>query len=509
MRCQGKLKNSRYRCKRDCLRGKYCWQHKQSGGRRRQSGGSSGRRQSTSSRKQSTSSRRKRRQSAGSSRRRQSGGLWNQMGGGLDDKISCNRANGGIKCNTYTFQSDVCPKNTNKRKSNKVYKCQKGINNEYECKIDGNDVITDYYCPNIEYKLTEHQITEVTTLPFKLDKKINEAGSAEIYEAIYNNDIFVVKKTKSGPNKFLFIQSFLKEAKIIRYLNAEKDTGCIVQLANIYKHKDDYYLVLEHLGEKKYVTLYDVVNGIDAKKYNKFSYTQLLMLMETIALCVEKIHALGVVHFDLTPGNIMIDLKAEKRNQQGGLVRCYDAKIIDFGLSCYKDECKTSQYSVGTTGYESPEYKLRHLRQFYDIEIVKKSDIWALMMVYLYIIFGDHFLSMMAHVWKYTYSDNQGNEIENLDRVMKEFAPRGKFDKDTFLSEFIGQYMNLNDDEIGIFDYMWQYLFKEGLFQDPKERAYYQIRYVPRFMNAAISMMKQGTLRKSIGFKFPLEINWF
>ncbi len=475
MRCQAKLKNSIFRCKRDCLRGKYCWQHKQSGGRRRQSGGSSRRRQSTSSRKQrrqSTSSRRK---------RRQSGGSLGQIGGGLDDKIKCTKNNEIVKCEPYTFQSNVCQKNLNRRKSGKVYKCQKKVNNNYECQQEMNtNMITDYYCPNIEYKLKRYEPIETSEskLPFVIGPEIGSGGWGVIHLAkTMNNDTIIIKQPKLIGDKIYhqgIIDSLINEMTILRYLNNEKQTDCIVKPGDLYYTIDtkSYYLVIEYLG-KAHDTYQNIRDMIDSFYDNsnprpKINYHTLITIMTNIASCVKRLHDLGIVHFDLNPGNIMINLKNNK------------VKIIDFGASCYRDGCQNNM--AGALGYIPPDFTLSI--QPHDFNTIKKRDIWILGMIYYDIIYGDSLLIKSA---TQTPAQTSAETIAQI--YIKNDYIINDPNSDQYLHKFIDESFRTTMN-----DPMMSPLLKNMIIRDPQQR--YNIDQV-------LSDLKKLGVSQS-KFQFPL-----
>ena len=89
----------------------------------------------------------------------------------------------------------------------------------------------------------------------------------------------------------------------------------------------------------------------------------------SLALCeaLTQIHALGIVHRDINPNNIMID--------NYGVV-----KVIDFGISRFNVPDKTSDTQIlGTAGYAAPE-------QFGFSQTSAKSDIYSLGVVINYML---------------------------------------------------------------------------------------------------------------------------
>lgn len=107
-------------------------------------------------------------------------------------------------------------------------------------------------------------------------------------------------------------------------------------------HSPRLYTFYEEDG--KYVIIQEFVDGMDCKRYIS---TKILGKDQFIFLCIQilegfiSIHNRGVYHRDIKPKNIMIT--------DGGIV-----KIIDYGLSCIKDENCDKQLK-GTPYYIAPE----------------------------------------------------------------------------------------------------------------------------------------------------------
>jgi serine/threonine protein kinase len=65
------------------------------------------------------------------------------------------------------------------------------------------------------------------------------------------------------------------------------------------------------------------------------------------------LHTHGIIHHDIKPANIMVNPKTG------------DMKLIDFGMSCKKDDCKTTTTVSGTLKYFSP-YMLHYCHPSHD-----------------------------------------------------------------------------------------------------------------------------------------------
>ena len=71
--------------------------------------------------------------------------------------------------------------------------------------------------------------------------------------------------------------------------------------------------------------------------------TQKMRLLRDLALGVEFLHAQGVIHRDIKPGNVLVDATRSS------------AKVADFGLSRFEVHDRTMTGEVGTLLFAAPE----------------------------------------------------------------------------------------------------------------------------------------------------------
>ena len=109
----------------------------------------------------------------------------------------------------------------------------------------------------------------------------------------------------------------------------------IVKIYDITLVENEFYVVQEHIqGE----TLSDYI-----EKHGCMSDDEIRNIILQVCNGLETIHALGIVHRDINPNNIMLD--------ENGCI-----KIIDFGISRVKktNQSKDTQL-LGTQGFAAPE----------------------------------------------------------------------------------------------------------------------------------------------------------
>ena len=132
----------------------------------------------------------------------------------------------------------------------------------------------------------------------------------------------------------------------------------VINLIDIYKDKNSYYLVLPYINCKKSRLIY--------MKYDKNSIKN---FMHQALTCLDQIHKLGIIHRDIKPSNILID-ESNKIN------------LIDFGVSDFFLPYRDFSGNIGTKNFKSPE----QLAQINGFDY--KVDIWALGLIFGEMIFN-------------------------------------------------------------------------------------------------------------------------
>jgi serine/threonine protein kinase len=107
-----------------------------------------------------------------------------------------------------------------------------------------------------------------------------------------------------------------------RFLNILNDTDLV---PHIYPSDPSRFLLVERFG----VSLFQYVDG-----KRRFSIARAVVILRNIVKCIEALHALGVVHGDIHPGNIVVNT--------GTLA----VRLIDFEKSMFEDDLKRSRTNV-------------------------------------------------------------------------------------------------------------------------------------------------------------------
>ncbi|MFI5308234.1 MAG: serine/threonine protein kinase [Polyangiales bacterium] len=188
---------------------------------------------------------------------------------------------------------------------------------------------------------------------YRVIKRLEAGGMAEVYlgEAVsvqgFKKRVAIKRVLPHLAQNESFIEMFLDEARLSARLNHAN----IVSVFDISKREDTYFLIMEF------------VEGVNLKRIME-SLTkrgQRMPLGEAIFLCIEACRglsyaheladdtgtALGIVHRDISPPNIMVTQRGE-------------VKLADFGLAKASTQIQTTDPGVvkGKFSYLSPEATL-------------------------------------------------------------------------------------------------------------------------------------------------------
>lgn len=137
----------------------------------------------------------------------------------------------------------------------------------------------------------------------------------EVFTEKYKNDFERLKKC-FGKEKCI-LEKFLKKSK----RRKRKFSNDVVKFVDFFSENGTNYIVMEYfcgITLKKYILENRIQNG-------KVQINHILEIFFKIAKSVCQIHKKGIIHCDLKPANILIDI-------QGNI------RIIDFGASLKKGE---------------------------------------------------------------------------------------------------------------------------------------------------------------------------
>jgi eukaryotic-like serine/threonine-protein kinase len=179
--------------------------------------------------------------------------------------------------------------------------------------------------------------SQINPREFVLKRLIGAGGVCKVYEAIHRNSgrSFCVKVLK---RQFRYQSRFIEQFREEYRLTAKLSHLGIVATHGLGRLPDGgYFLVL------------DLVAGTNLQKYLKSksrSTIEVARIVAQVADCVAHSHQNGVVHCDLKPANVLIDV-------------CGKAWVTDFGFALELQSLNSSvanpHYIAGTPAYLAPE----------------------------------------------------------------------------------------------------------------------------------------------------------
>ncbi|MDZ8259096.1 AAA family ATPase [Nostoc sp. ChiQUE01b] len=171
---------------------------------------------------------------------------------------------------------------------------------------------------------------------YKIWAKIHESANSRVYRGIRERDrlplIFkILQKDYPTPEE---ITRYKLEYEITRSLSLEG----VIQAYDLQQYQSTFAIVLEDFGGES-------LTKIIATR--RFSLIEFLKLGVQIAEILSEIHSANIIHKDINPSNIVLNLETQQ------------LKIIDFGISTARSRetltLKNPTVLEGTLAYISPE----------------------------------------------------------------------------------------------------------------------------------------------------------
>lgn len=196
--------------------------------------------------------------------------------------------------------------------------------------------------------------------------------------------MFLFKSREITPEKNYAVKVLLKHMMTNRAVDNIRSEIAVLSLmdhTNIIKFVESFederymYIVTEYVESSR--DLSDIMTEV-AQNWNEtdplLPVDDVRKLMRMVLSGVTHMHASGVVHRDLKPGNCLLDAK-------------FGLNIIDFGLAITIDSVQEKNYILGTPMFMAPEiYLTRGASTCYKEPV----DIWACG-VMLYQLLSGHY----------------------------------------------------------------------------------------------------------------------
>jgi serine/threonine protein kinase/Tfp pilus assembly protein PilF len=214
-----------------------------------------------------------------------------------------------------------------------------------------SDIISSSVTKTLQTPITRLAVGSLFAERYEILEELGKGGMGEVYrvkdEKLDEEMALKVLKPEIAAHKDM-IQRFKNELKLARKIAHRH----VCRMYDLNEEEETPYITMEYVkGE-------DLKSSI--RKKGRLSEKLAVAIAKQVCEGMAEAHALGVVHRDLKPQNIMID---EKGN----------AKVMDFGIARSIEAAGVTQTGVmiGTPDYMSPE-------QAEGEEADQRSDIYAL-----------------------------------------------------------------------------------------------------------------------------------
>ncbi|KAL6865140.1 hypothetical protein ACP4OV_016291 [Aristida adscensionis] len=227
--------------------------------------------------------------------------------------------------------------------------------------------------------------TTGTLRSYKLLPKVGEGAFGVVRRARHRRtgEEVAIKSVRRGAGEDL-----LREAALLAECAGNP---AVVQLREVVRggDDDDLHLVMEFVGP----SLHDVT-AARRRAGIRFTESEARRAMRRLLRGVEEMHARGVVHCDLKPGNVLIG--KEEDGDRGRAIKICDLGLARSAASPPPDtDTKNTRHQLGgTLWYMAPEQLLG------DGEVGAAVDLWALGCVMAELVAGEPLFGQQDTVYE-------------------------------------------------------------------------------------------------------------
>ena len=294
------------------------------------------------------------------------------------------------------------------------------------------------YISNKKYKL-------------KNDNKIDEGAYASIYDIINTmdkNNKYIVKLQKKdckyeAVNEIEVLIKLQKNKKkysnYLKNININNNESKIIDLHEYFIDDNYFYLIF-----KKYECTLEYFNILYNKEFKEFLPVNLLKkIINSLFLSIHELHFSNLIHCDIKPNNILIDLKYKNLNQlikdiknkkiqKNDLINYIDIKLIDFNKT-QKNKCIYKSTNIQILYYIAPEIILNNK------EFNNTVDIWSLGIIIYELIAGKYLFDI------YGENNKNGNHFNNYNLETKSKITTESYSNDyySYDKEYKIEYLSL------------------------------------------------------------------
>ena len=189
-----------------------------------------------------------------------------------------------------------------------------------------------------------------TTLgKFHVDSQISVGGMGAVYRATHveTGQVVAIKVLQQAlATDRAFLQRFRREVAALQKVQHPN----VVRIYDVGSEENTHYYAMEHLG----TSLAEMLQS------GPLETQRAVQIASQVARGLGAVHAAGICHRDVKPGNILLD-------EQG------NAKIADFGIVRVSDATRVTQTGVivGTPTYMAPE-------QVDNMSVDARADVYSL-----------------------------------------------------------------------------------------------------------------------------------
>ena len=257
-----------------------------------------------------------------------------------------------------------------------------------------NEMVSQYEREASEANADEYgEITTVSSLKqFKIDKVLGKGAFGTVYLALFNGKKFAVKQI----DKSAVINQML-EGDEARYITMRDREILVSKLVFDIPYCINFYSYFEEDGIENFV--YELCTGgsltslLSKQPHKRLNEVQAKRILTHIAISINEMHKLRVVHRDIKPDNVM--LSDESQNAIAKTVDFGTARQVNENNEFVAEKNETINQTVAGSGfYMSPE-----MRQ--ELPNGTKTDVWSFAIT-IGVVFGlDELCSHNSNVPKF------------------------------------------------------------------------------------------------------------
>ena len=311
---------------------------------------------------------------------------------------------------------------------------------------------------------------------YKIGRILGIGAFGKVNLALHILSGYLVAMKSFNKNKKNFpIQKIKNEIKIMQKLRNHKG---IVKLLEAFENEKYYFIIMEN------VIGGSLLNAIN--KMGKFPESLAKKIFKQLIETVKYIHSKGIVHRDIKPDNILLNLNN-------------NIKICDFGVSKEIKNGVLLSDSCGTPAFIAPEILLDVPYDPY------MTDIWSCGVV-LYVMISGYFpftginetqLNKNILGGKFFKISNISNDLDDLINKILELNPKKRIK----LDEILNHPWLAKEEDINIKDL----LYKKELFTEAEKIIYSKLRKNYKEINSNEEINLEAFTYRNIDTKYQDE----